>query len=294
MIFYFLPGAGIFGGIKVGYQFVRTLRKLGHPAVVASPGGTAARWFESNVPVVSREEALKQVDTEVTAIFSLPQDYRLLRSSFKNLVFHCQGTDPAINEFLADETLVALSCWRQAHTYMKAQGKEAFDVGISISGAFSYAGEEKAPRRVAYMPRRGANFIEEFFRSAPSAEGVPIDEATEWEVAETLKSSRFFLASSQNEWFGLPALEAMAAGCVVLSAPTLGGEEYLSTGRNSQVGDPQELGSFFSRFVDANDMLDGIALEGMKTAARYSEARVSALVAAVGRTLDWPRGWDPK
>ena len=292
VIFYFLPGAGVFGGIKVGYQFVDVLRSLGYAAVIASPNGTAARWFQSRAPVVSREEALAQAGSSDTAVFSLPQDYPHLRPRFKNLIFHCQGTDPAIDSFLEDESMVALSCWRQAHQYMTDRGVEPFEVGISISQSFSYSGEEKAPLRVAYMPRRGGGFIDEFFCHAHLAEGLPIDGATEWEVAEILKSARFFLASSENEWFGLPALEAMAAGCVVLSAPTLGGEEYLESGLNSEVGTPQALGAFFSRYAYDHEKLDGIVLEAIKTASHYSEERVRALVTDACRALQLPRDWD--
>jgi glycosyltransferase involved in cell wall biosynthesis len=57
----------------------------------------------------------------------------------------------------------------------------------------------------------------------------------ESEVARVMKSCSIFLATAEHEWYGLPALEAMSAGCVVVSVPVLGGMEYLHNGINCRI-----------------------------------------------------------
>jgi glycosyltransferase involved in cell wall biosynthesis len=52
---------------------------------------------------------------------------------------------------------------------------------------------------------------------------------TEAEVARTLRGSRFFLSTSVQEGFGLPPLEAMGCGCLVIGFTGGGGDEFAST-----------------------------------------------------------------
>jgi glycosyltransferase involved in cell wall biosynthesis len=59
--------------------------------------------------------------------------------------------------------------------------------------------------------------------------GIPwiaIDNADEAKVANLLGESAIFLATSLYEGFGLPPLEAMACGCVVVGFHGYGGLEY--------------------------------------------------------------------
>lgn len=229
MITYFLPGHGIFGGIKVAYQFVDALQILGIPARIASPGGVAETWFDSQAPVVDRDRAISEPDGG-TWIFSHPFDYEPLRQRKQSLVFHCQGTDPLIDAFVGDPQLTVLTCWEQAFDYCKNLGARPINVGIGISECFFYRGDRKNSRSVAWMPRRGADIARDALLNLSSVgqlESRPMDGLHERVVATTLRESSVFLATSQGEHFGLPALEALAAGCLVVSVPVVGGMTYL-------------------------------------------------------------------
>lgn len=236
MIVYFLPGVGRYGGIKVGFQFAELLRSLGVPVVVATPGGEAPRWFRCSVPVVVRESAIAGLGADDVAIFSLPHDHAELRHTPARLVFHCQGTDPLIDDVLHDRSVHALACWRQAHEYIEQRtGRAPIDVGISISDCFFDDPTTRVAGRIAYMPRRGA--VDPVLAAAEVGgfEVCAIDGDDEDEVAAKLRSSDVFVAVAEGEWFGLPALEAMASGCSVLSVPVLGGTEYLHDGESAWV-----------------------------------------------------------
>lgn len=55
------------------------------------------------------------------------------------------------------------------------------------------------------------------------------------DVANILKNSDIFIDASLNEGFGLHGIEAMAAGCVVIAADSLGNQAYLKNGYNGLV-----------------------------------------------------------
>jgi glycosyltransferase involved in cell wall biosynthesis len=91
------------------------------------------------------------------------------------------------------------------------------------------------------MPRRGKEIIQKCVETCRDLHFLMIDNMNEYEVSTVMKAAEYFIATAQDEWFGLPALEAMAAGCVVLSVPVLGGMDYLSDGENSIVVRPEEM-----------------------------------------------------
>lgn len=242
VIYYFLPDPQIYGGIKVGYQFTELLNGFGISAVVASPGGKAPQWFQCSAPVASEETVLRNLTASDIVIFSLPYDYERLRQTPAHLVFHCQGTNPLHAPTFKDPHATILTCWNQATEYVKRHyAREPIDVGISISDCFFYAGELKYADVVAFMPRRGIELAETCMEACPGLNFFAIDKMHEKDTAMIMKGAEFFVATAENEWFGLPALEAMAAGCVVVSVPVLGGMDYLRDGENCVITEKEEM-----------------------------------------------------
>jgi glycosyltransferase involved in cell wall biosynthesis len=273
MNYYFLPGVGIFGGIKVGFQFVDLLNRLGARSVVATPDGSAPQWFNSEAPVISHELALARCTAEDYILFSLPHDYQWLKKTGNRLVFHCQGTDPLIEPILKDPDVIFLSCWEQATDFIfEKSGRKAIEVGISISDFFYYQGELKEENCVAYMVRRGSEVGRHAASSCPHLHFITIDNADEQNVAQTMKQAEFFLATSVGEWFGLPALEAMAAGCIVLTVPTVGGGAYLRHSRNSILTEPEHLSDELNHISSASSRALRFRMRNnaAATAARYT------------------------
>lgn len=239
MNYYFLPGAGTFGGVKMAYQFAACLNELGVPCIAATPDGTAPGWFTSSVATIESRQALKSLSSGDTAIFSLPHDYGWIRQLDARPVFHCVGTDPMIHACIGDPRLTILTAWPQAADYvMQKTGRRTVDVHAAISPVFFYDGSTRMEGSVAYMPRRGSEIARACIAELPHLEFRAIEKMPERDVAAFFKSSEFYLATSVGEWFGLPALEAMAAGCVVVSVPVLGGMDYLRNDANSLVASP--------------------------------------------------------
>lgn len=171
-----------------------------------------------------------------------PPDYQRLRERAARLICHCQGTDDRMDVIFADHEVPILTCWEQAAHYVQEKfGRQTVEVGISISDCFYFNGERKEDTLVAYMPRRGFGTARKCMRSNPRLDFQALDGLGEAEVGRRLKRAGIFLATALGEEFGLPALEAMAAGCVVLSVPVKGGMEYLRDGDNCLVVEPDGL-----------------------------------------------------
>jgi hypothetical protein len=294
MIYYLVPDTTIFGGIKVAYQFVDALNALGVPAVIASPGGRAAAWFHSHAAVVDAAAVRGSLRPEDIAVFSLPQDYASLRELPGRLVFHCQGTDPLIDPILADPAVLVLTCWRQATEYVQARGvRDPLEAGISIAPCFAYTGEPKYEYAVAYMPRRGTELCEAVKREYDTLRYLAIDGMSEDEVARVMKYSSIYFSTAEHEWFGLPALEAMSAGCVVVSVPVLGGMEYLNDGVNCRVVEPQDFAAAVGELLQERSAVMRFRMRqaAVATARRYTTGRMMQRLSALldGPLANWRR-----
>jgi glycosyltransferase involved in cell wall biosynthesis len=116
-------------------------------------------------------------------------------------------------------------------------------------------------RQIAYMPRKNPHDVHQVLlrlRLTGKLEGwdvVEIAERTEAETAAILRDSAVFLSSGHPEGFGLPAAEAMLAGCVVVGYHGYGGREFLT----DELAFPIEVGDvvgFADRVADVLDTLD--------------------------------------
>jgi len=241
VIYYFLPTAGIAGGVKVGFQFMEALISLGAPGVVAIPGGEAPQWFTCSVPVVDRGEALERITPQDWAFINWPGDLDALLNSGARLVAHVQGT-PVMERVFAQPDILFLTCWEQASRHIEENyGQKTVLVGISVSECFFGSGEVKLDNEAAYMPRRGLDIATKAAHHLKMLNWRPMDGLEEPQVCRYLQRAGVYLATAMGEQFGLPSLEAMAAGCLVASVPVVGGMEYLRDGYNCLVDEPERL-----------------------------------------------------
>ena len=266
MNFYFLPEPTIHGGIKVGFQFAAMLRQLGIDIVIATPNGSAPQWFSSQLPVLSREKVIANLTPQDHVIFSLPYDYDELKELPARMIFHCQGTDPAIIPILKDQSVEILTCWTQAEEFVSEFSRDSENVGISVSRNFYYSGDAKLSRSYATMPRRG---VLPFPEKLNGFQEYQIDNMNEGVASQILKQSSGFLALSENEWFGLPSLEAMASGCIVVSPKTLGGVEYLIAGENCFVGKVENLSELMSEVLSSEQKHQRVRQKALEMSYRY-------------------------
>jgi hypothetical protein len=141
-------------------------------------------------------------------------------------------------------------------------------------------------RQVAVMPRKrpaDGPLLQALLRSLhPALAEVPwvvIDGLGRAEVAQALAESQVFVALSHHEGLGLPPLEAMAAGCLVLGFDGGGGQEYATPDNGLWVadGDVEALAHALARALQmpAAERQQRVAA-GQATAAAFSQQRFDA------------------
>ena len=157
------------------------------------------------------------------------------------------------------------------------------------------------PRRLAvcYMPRKRADHVARIraavSRAHPDVPWVEIDKVAESEVARRFGDNALFLSTQQREGCPLPALEAMARGCVV--AGYAGTERFphpYATAANGFWADDGDVtgavaavGRALALCRAGGPPLDRVRAAGRDTAAGFTEAAVRR---ALGPVLDYLDG----
>jgi glycosyltransferase involved in cell wall biosynthesis len=119
-----------------------------------------------------------------------------------------------------------------------------------------------------------ARFHEVMSRDHPSASYTlrMLDEVPRAELFEEMSRHRYLLTLSPREGFGLPPLEAMAAGCTVAGFHGGGGTQYMRPGENCHaVAYPamEALCTGLATLLSDEASAERMALAGRKTAAAY-------------------------
>lgn len=98
------------------------------------------------------------------------------------------------------------------------------------SSVFKY--QTKKKKQIAFMPRKLREDSEQVFNILKMKgvlngwDVVAIEGLNEFEVAKILTESSIFLSFNHREGFGMPSVEAMSCGCIVVGYSGQGGKEY--------------------------------------------------------------------
>jgi len=152
------------------------------------------------------------------------------------------------------------------------------------------------PLNIAFMPRKGVidlrllrGLLDPAMQQKPAwpIQWRPIDNLQRPQVAEILKSCPIYIATSYHEGLGLPSLEAMAAGCLIIGYRGGGGLDYAAADNGLWVPDDHpfllaaKLQEVLSRLGDPSYLrtIQQIRQSGQATARRYSsQAQEAALL----------------
>lgn len=298
-IFHILPYNPIpSGGIKVHYQLVALERRMGYDAYIAyEVPGRKVTWFKHDVPEISWAEMSSLADRTRDVIVGWEDAYPLVRSGFHNKVMYVQG-EVFINRSLPYYGIdVWFSSVFNAGALPQFHEREPYLVRPYIDRTVFYhdPSEELSvrPTRVLIQQRKAgdtalANMLAEANEllsgaAARSAPIVVLPDCDEAAFATALRSAQIFVAHSYPEGLGLPALEAMACGCLVVGFTGGGGTDYMQQGVNSFVarvdGDYKELGVMLNLALFADGKtVSAMRHEGRHTADFFCSSRTEAML----------------
>jgi glycosyltransferase involved in cell wall biosynthesis len=290
MLYYVLPGNGIYGGIKKGFHCADILSAAGHPCAVATPDGVRPGWFETGCEMITHEHLAHGCRQDDVILFSCPADASFVDGlPARRKILHMQGANTPADHALFDrERGYELISHGLHMTYeLQRHGRVAPYVPIGIPEVFRWGSEAKVRLRVAVMPRKGGEILGAVRAALPrDGELMCLDGLCEREVAERLKLADIFVAISPFEAFGLPPLEAMCAGCCVLGFPGIGGFEFMRHRETAHVVRNGDVGALVAALQDvcaAPLYRDALRSRAMAMAAYYTMERERAhLLRALG------------
>jgi hypothetical protein len=233
------------GGIRKLYRSVDILNGAGlQAAIVHRKPSFRCTWFDNSTRVVdSAQVVVGQRDLIVVpevygrSIADLPKGIRrIIFNQGAYLMLDLLISEPSSDEvYLSDPDLAAVVVVSEDSAAVVSYAFPGLHVQCirnSIDPAIFYPSSVSKSRRIAYMPRRRSEEADQVLRlltlrgALKGWEVIAIENRTESEVADLLRTVQIFLSFSKREGFGLPPLEALACGCLVVGYTGFGGREF--------------------------------------------------------------------
>ena len=248
-IYYGISGPPKAGGQFVNHQHVEALHDAGFDAKLFYwPQTNVAEKIATHLPV---QGFTKNFVFDREDVIVVPEAWRKPIHTFSQMqvrkILHCQNpyylfqSVDNIRQFADMGYEQSITCSYFTARYMRAMG---YGGGIHIvhppiGKEFLNKDSLSKKLQIAYMPRKRAIesvHVQGLFKSiCPEHAKVPwieIRNMSRHACAGLLRESAVFASFSELEGLGLPPLEAMASGCIVVGFDGGGGEEY----RNSSNG----------------------------------------------------------
>jgi hypothetical protein len=279
------------GGVRMNYRHVDLLNELGMRAsVLHSRPGFQVSWFDNKTPVAAAPEiTLGPDDIIVVPEFYAP-GFDVLPAEARKIVFN-QGAYHTFDYAEDDGApgapytqvpnllgLLTVSDDSAALLRYTFPGLTVHQARAVINQTLFHREGRPSGRRISFVPRRRPLDRRQLFHML-RARGVldgwelcAIEGRTEAQTAELMRSSALFLSFSEREGFGLPPVEAMAAGCFVVGYSGLGGREYFDPADSGPVPD-SDLLAFATAVEDAVRRYDTDP-EGLAAAGAAASDRV--------------------
>ena len=233
------------GGIRKLYRSVDILNDAGlQAAIVHKQPGFRCTWFDHRTRVISSSRAVvSQRDVIVVpeiygrSICNLPKGIRqIIFNQGAYLMLDALISEPSSAAPYIDNpdlaAVLVVSEDSAAVVKYAFPGVQVRRIRHGIDPAIYHPPADPKNRRIAYMPRRRAHEtaqVLDLLKLRGVLDGwevIAIDRRSEAEVADLLRTTQIFLSFSQREGFGLPPVEALACGCLVVGYHGFGGREF--------------------------------------------------------------------
>lgn len=280
------------GGVKVIYSHVSHLVGNGFPSfVVHIHEGFTPPWLKSNVPVLYAKSGFRVSPNDIVVI---PEDNKTAIRAFRNVqvrkYIFCQNHYYIFKgirdgKSWADYGISRIFCCSEIISRFIRSVFEIGEVPVIHNAVCSDTFKPREKKlQIAYMPRKTPgeldfikNLFHFLFKQYEQVPWVRIDNVNETKVAEILSESDIFLSTSIYEGLGLPPLEAMACGCIVVGFHGDGGREYASSDNGfwCEEGNLVECARSLGHVIDLINKKDK-TVGKIKTEARGKVAQYSS------------------
>jgi glycosyltransferase involved in cell wall biosynthesis len=310
IIYILEPFSFPFGGAATIYRHVEVLNENGIASFVAISEKPKIDFYQTTAPLLIHGGRLQPRTGD---IFVIPEGFpkyveALISAPVKRLMF-CQNqyylpfttnSRAGIAEF-GVHGIIASSIAVQ-NFFRDVYGVADLPILPYAIDTKRFVPAEAKRRQIAFMPRKlpeDARFIAATFKRRyphyADIPWVPIDGAVQANAARMMGLSAVFLSLSHKESFGLPPLEAMACGCLVVGYYGDGGREYVTpqNGCWAESGDWKACVDGIAAAIELFDRggaeLDTRRQAALLTVERYSPGQLEyALTSFWRRELSTP------
>lgn len=311
-IIFVLPATSLSGGIRVVFEVANNLTKLGHDIEIWSLRSESewdsdelvVRYFadyRGMIQALSAEDAIKVATWWETA--------QIVLLSSVNIGKPVQFVQEFETWFYPNDKVAqaaVVSSYRPEFTYLTIadyQRSELSSIGITSllipvgydSNTYHLTNSDSAKR--TGMLAVGRSFFQKNFKMTSEAWKLLGEERPELklfghepdilkdskahyfykpsnsEVNDLYNKASFFVQTSRHEGFCLPIIEAMAAGCPVITTDSHGNRGFCFNGVNSLVVEQDDvagLAKTINKLAKDSTLQERLRQEGLKTAKKYS------------------------
>jgi hypothetical protein len=235
-LFFICPDSNTpYGGIRFIYRCVDTLNAAGISAtVVHATSGFRCTWFENTTQITSASDVRFQPGD----LLVIPEYYREkiphIAPGVPHVIFNQNPHDTFAPLFDFDPSLwkpvtssdtigiVSNSPYTSEYLRYCFPRLPVYELSLGIDQTIFRPPQNAKHRAIAFMPRKRKLDLSQVLRildlrgTLQGWELLPIENMTERETADVLQRAAVFLSLNEREGLGLPPLEAMASGCIVV------------------------------------------------------------------------------
>jgi len=232
------------GGVRKIYQYVDWLNAAGFDAVVMhQQRGFRVGWFQNSTRVACFDDCWPPNPVDVLIVPEIlawqfvsiaPDAPKIILNQNAYQTFAWATEKYNVNPYTRSEVLGIITGSEDSRNYLH----EVFPslpiarVRVSVDSSLFHPNTRKL-KQIAYLPRKkeaDAWQILQILRFRDALRGfnvVEIKDKSLEQYAAILRESFIFLSFSSQEGWGLPPMEAMASGCLVIGYHGRGGAEFL-------------------------------------------------------------------
>lgn len=285
---YVFPQKKPLGGVKVILQHCVLLKTMGFNVTAVRMGEYEGNFFNYDLNIEAYSTVVSMMnDDDLVVIPEVIQNKVTLFPRQKKILFaqawsflyqlHPIDDQKVFGSYFDIGFNYILTCSDYIHNYFN---NEPQDNIIQVKNFIDHKVFQENPllrktNRLLFMPRKNKKDIDKIIAGISH---LPIEIAfadglSQEELVIEYQKSDYFVATGYPEGFGLPPLEAMACGCVVIGFTGRGADEYMihnDTALVAQDGDTETVVMHIKNIINNNVLKERIRLNGVLISKKYN------------------------
>lgn len=291
------------GGIKVIFQHCLLLREMGYSATPIRMGSYEGNFFD--YPITTKH--ISDISTNLTDadVVVCPEICPSAATRFRGgrkIMFvqnwvHLYGNNKfegeKINGSYSQNGFDLIMCCSEYLTHaLKGEPVDKVEVVNNFIDLKKFVRDDskRIPGRVLALPRKNHQDLKKIMKilQCDNIDFRLVDGLSQKELIKEYQAADIFLATGYPEGFGLPPLEAMACGAVVVGFTGGGASEFMVDGNTALVaadGDCEDAAEKLRRVLKNAELRSALRTAGSVAAARYTESQTKTDLSRVFENL---------